>query len=392
MRIAVVCSDLGVRVPGTKGASLHLASISRALQDVGNEVLLVGVRGHGDPPSGLATLLLDHPGRTTGLRRELRKIRFTAGLVPRVLPSVAAFAPDVVYERLALFGIAGRRLAGACRARHVVEVNALLAQEEAQWRGLRLAALARQRERRVLDEADLRLPVSREVAEQVEQVSPNGLTAVLPNGLDDALFGPRPPRGPSRVSFGLPVDGPVLAFVGALRPWHGVDVAVRALPALPEAVLCIAGDGPVRDQLQLLAAELGVTGRVRWLGQLPHGDVPRLLAAADVALAPYPDLPGFGFSPLKLYEYLGAGVPVVASDLGQIRTVLDSGRWGSLVVPGDPAALAAGVRGVLAAPSTARSRADAARTMALREHSWRARATQITDLLTDMEARHALAG
>ena len=171
MRIAVVCSDLGVRVPGTKGASLHLASISRALQDVGNEVLLVGVRGHGDPPSGLATLLLDHPGRTTGLRRELRKIRFTAGLVPRVLPSVAAFAPDVVYERLALFGVAGLRLAGACGARHILEVNALLAEEEAQWRGLRLAGLARRRERAALDGADLRLPVSSEVAVQIQRVS-----------------------------------------------------------------------------------------------------------------------------------------------------------------------------------------------------------------------------
>jgi glycosyltransferase involved in cell wall biosynthesis len=392
MRIAVVCTDLGVRVPGTKGASLHLTSISRAFQDVGNEVLLVGVRGHGSPPSGLATVLLDHPGRTVGLRRELRKIRFTAGLVPRVLPSVAAFAPDVVYERLALFGIAGRQLAGNCRARHVVEVNALLAQEEAQWRGLRLAALARRRERRVLDEADLRLPVSREVAAQVARISPNGLTEVVPNGLDDALFGSRPARGPSRELFGLPVDGPVLAFVGALRPWHGVDVAVRALPALPEAVLCIAGDGPVRDHLQRLAAELGVARRVRWLGQLPHGDVPWLLAAADIALAPYPELPGFGFSPLKLYEYLGAGVPVVASDVGQIRTVLDSGRWGSLVAPGDPAALAAGVRAVLADAPTARARADAARAMALREHSWRARATRITNILCDLGARHALAG
>jgi glycosyltransferase involved in cell wall biosynthesis len=144
--------------------------------------------------------------------------------------------------------------------------------------------------------------------------------------------------------------------------------------------------------LQRLAAELGVTGRVRWLGQLPHGDVPRLLAAADVALAPYPDLPGFGFSPLKLYEYLGAGVPVVASDLGQIRTVLDSGRWGSLVAPGDPAALAAGVRAVLADAPTARARAEAARAMALREHSWRARATRITDILCDLGVRHALAG
>lgn len=392
MRIAVVCSDLGVRVPGTKGASLHLTSISRALQDVGNEVLLVGVRGHGVPHPGLATLLLDHPGRTTGLRRELRKIRFTAGLVPRVLPAVAAFAPDVVYERLALFGVAGLRLARACGARHVVEVNALLAQEEAQWRGLRLAALARCRERRVLDGADLRLPVSREVADLVEQVSASGPTEVVPNGLDDALFGSRPDGGQARRVFGLPVDVPVLAFVGALRPWHGVDVAVRALGLLPEAVLCVAGDGPVRDDLRRLAAELGVTGRVRWLGQLPHADVPRLLAAADVALAPYPELPGFGFSPLKLYEYLGAGVPVVASDIGQIRTALDFGRWGSLVAPGDPAALAAGVSAVLADPATARTRAEAARAMALREHSWRARATRITALLTDMETRHALAG
>jgi glycosyltransferase involved in cell wall biosynthesis len=392
MRIVVVCSDLGVRVPGTKGASLHLQSISQALVDVGHEVLLVGVRGHGDPPAGPATLLLDHPGRTTGLRRELRKIRFTAGLVRRVLPSVAAFAPDVVYERLALFGVAGQRLAGTCGARHVLEVNALLAEEEAQWRGLRLAALARRREHAVLDGADLRLAVSREVAEQVERVSLTGRTEVVPNGLDDALFGSRPARGPARTSFGLPDDGPVLAFVGALRPWHGVDVAVRALLLLPDAVLCVAGDGPVRDQLQRLAVELGVAGRVCWLGQLPHGDVPRLLAAADVAVAPYPQLPGFGFSPLKLYEYLGAGVPVVASDIGQVRIALDSGRWGSLVAPGDPASLAAGVRAVLADPATARSRAEAARAMALREHSWRSRATRITELLTDLEARHVLAG
>jgi glycosyltransferase involved in cell wall biosynthesis len=83
---------------------------------------------------------------------------------------------------------------------------------------------------------------------------------------------------------------------------------------------------------------------------------------------------------------------VVASDIGQIRTALDSGRWGSLVAPGDPAALAAGVRAVLADAATARTRADAARAMALQEHSWRARATRITDILVDMGVRHALAG
>src|SRR3954471_4216344 len=114
MRIAVVCSDLGVRVPGSKGASLHLQSLSRAIQDVGHEVLLVGVRGHGDPPAEFRTPLLAHPGRSTGLRRELRKIRFTAGLTRDALPAMAAFSPDVVYERLALFGVAGRRPGAPC--------------------------------------------------------------------------------------------------------------------------------------------------------------------------------------------------------------------------------------------------------------------------------------
>ena len=392
MRIAVVCSDLGVRVPGTKGASLHLESISRALADLGHDVLLVGVRGHGQPLPGIRSFLLEHPGRSTGLRRELRKIRFTAELVHAALPEVTAFAPDVVYERLALFGTAGRRLARACSARHVVEVNALLAEEEAQWRGLRLAALARRRERSVLDGADVRLAVSTEVAAQIDRVSPGGVTEVVTNGLDDTLFRVRPARGPARMFFGLPPDAPVLAFVGALRPWHGLDVAIRALPLLPTAVLCVAGDGPIRGPMGQLAEAIGVADRVHWLGHRPHAEMPRLLAAADLALAPYPELPAFGFSPLKLYEYLGAGIPVVASDIGQIRSALENGRWGSLVAPGDAEALAAGVRSVLADPAGARSRAEAARSMALEHHSWRARATRITDLLTGREAQHALAG
>src|SRR4051812_50146356 len=116
MRIAVVCSDLGVRVPGSKGASLHLQSLSRAIHAVGHEVLLVGVRGHGDPPAEFRSLLLDHPGRSTGLRRELRKIRFTAGLTRDVLPAMAAFSPDVVYERLPPFGGPRPRPAPPCGA------------------------------------------------------------------------------------------------------------------------------------------------------------------------------------------------------------------------------------------------------------------------------------
>ena len=124
MRVAVVCSDLGVRMPGTKGASLHLEAITRALAEQGHEILLVGVAGHGQPPPGDA-LLLAHPGRKTGWRRDLQRLRFTGRLARAARVQIAEFHPDVVYERLSLFGTAGARLAAHSGAAHVVEVNAL---------------------------------------------------------------------------------------------------------------------------------------------------------------------------------------------------------------------------------------------------------------------------
>jgi glycosyltransferase involved in cell wall biosynthesis len=389
VRIAVLCTDLGVRVPGEKGASLHLSAIARALARIGNEVMLIGVAGHGRPPGGVSALLLEHPGRSAGVRRELRKLAFVRGVVGRVRQPLAELGPDVVYERLSLFGVAGERLAAAVGARHVVEVNALLAAEEARWRGLRLAAHARRCEDRVLRSASLRVAVSEELAAAVRRLAPGQPTAVLPNGVDAPLFAHLPHRAPARRRLDLPGDRPVLAFAGALRPWHGVDVAIRALPHIEGAVLAVAGDGPIVAGLQRLASREGVAGRVRWLGRLPHDQIPTLLSACDVAVLPYPAVAGFCFSPLKLYEYLAAGVPVAASDIGQPGTLLrqlaaDGGLATSspvrLAAPGDPRALAQAVGELLAAPES-RSAAAAVRRRVLAEHSWDQRARELTDLL-----------
>jgi glycosyltransferase involved in cell wall biosynthesis len=160
-----------------------------------------------------------------------------------------------------------------------------------------------------------------------------------------------------------------------------VETAIAALTGVRGAVLAVAGEGPQRQALERVAAKLGMKERVRWLGPLPHIDIPALLVAFDVAVLPYPALSDFAFSPLKLYEYLAAGVPVVASDIGQVREVLEDGRWGSLVPPGDEQALAATLRSLLAAPEPARARAAEARRRTLRLHSWDERARQLGDLL-----------
>ncbi|GAC1320637.1 MAG: glycosyltransferase family 4 protein [Thermoleophilaceae bacterium] len=390
MRVASLCGDIGVRIPGEKGASLHLEAITTALARMGHDVMLIGVAGHGPPPAGVRPLLLPHPGRTEGLVRELRKIDFAEHLVAAAREPLGDFAPEVVYERLSLFGTAGHRLARATGALHVLEVNSLPAQEERRWRGLRLENLARQRQDRVLRSADLRVAVSDELAVELRRLAPWGATHVLPNGVDAEAFRHLPRRREARTQFDLPRDAHLLGFVGSLRPWHGVELAIEALGAIPDGVLVVAGDGPVRGWLEGLARDRGVAERVRWLGQVPHDRIPALLAALDIALLPYPALDGFSFSPLKLYEYLAAGVPVIASDIGQVRPLLEGGRLGQLVAPGDPAALALALERTLLDPAAARSVAAKAREAVLDDHSWDRRAQQLTTLFGGTRA-HALA-
>ncbi len=385
----MVCSDTGVRVGDGKGAALHLQAITAAFAGLGHQTEVVGVAANADGPLepwSVPQHLVPHPGRAEGALRERRK-REVVELVALVGTEAAArLRPDVVYERLSLFGTAGQRIAAASGARHALEVNALLAVEEARWRGLTDAPLAARTEASVLAAADLRVAVSEEVAAQVSAVAA-GPVVVVPNGVDVDLFARLPARADARARLGLPQDGRLLCFTGSLRPWHGLDVAVEALALLPDDVhVVVAGDGPVRGEIARRADELGVGARVHWLGQLPHGLVPVVLAACDVALAPYPDLREFAFSPLKLYEYLASGTPVVASAIGQIPQCLGQGRWGGLVTPGDPRALADGVAQVLGDPEAALSRAGRARDHALGEHGWSGRAAQILAALPERRA------
>ncbi len=377
MRIAMMCTDLGIRIPDdSKGAAIHFLAVANGFQRHGHDVLAIGVASHEPPPSQFSTYLTPHPGRAEGIERERRKLAFVEQTAVTAEAPIDSFGTDAIYERLSLFGTAGRRLAHHFGVPHLLEVNALLAREEAAWRGLHLTSLAQEREREVLEGADMCIAVSNELKEMILDVAPQAQVTVVPNGVATDRFMVREDRAVAREALALPQDAVVVTFVGSLRAWHGLDIAIAALRDLPENVrLAVAGDGPERARLAAVADALGVGARVIWLGQRPHDQIPRVLAASDVAIAPYPPLEGFAFSPLKLFEYLAAGVPVVASDLGQVRTALDNGALGILVRPGDSAALATGITEALTEP--AHARAARARILALREHSWDARVATI---------------
>ena len=144
----------------------------------------------------------------------------------------------------------------------------------------------------------------------------------------------------------VPAGARVLLAVSRLTEQKGIDVAVRALPSLPDdTVLVVLGEGPERPALESLARELGVDGRVFLPGRVP--DVAAWLRRATLLVHPA-RWEGFG---LGVLEAMLAGLPVVASDVSSLPELVVDGETGMLVRPDDPSALALGVARALDEPS-----------------------------------------
>ena len=198
---------------------------------------------------------------------------------------------------------------------------------------------------------------------------------VFPNAVDVQRFRPDPEaRAQVRASLGLTTNS-VIVFVGNFFHWHDVatllDAFARVLAKYPHARLLLVGDGAQRQAMMQRAADRGLGRAVQFTGAVPHADVPRLVAAADVAVAPYPRMTHeLWLSPLKLFEYMATGAAVVASGVGQVADVLQDGSNGLLVPPGDASAMAAAVRRLIDDAPLRSRLGRQAREDAVRKHSW----------------------
>ena len=204
---------------------------------------------------------------------------------------------------------------------------------------------------------------------------PEAKIVVLPNGVDTEAFKPNPvARAEVRASMNLG-DSPTIVFVGGFYVWHDTSTLLRSfgrvVASRPDARLLLVGDGEHRPAAARLAAELGLAGSARFVGAVPHAEVPRVLAAADIAVAPYPEMrQTMWFSPLKLFEYMASGLPIVATAVGQIAEVIRPGGNGLLVPPGDELALAAALESLVADRELRTRLGQQAREDAVRERSW----------------------
>lgn len=171
-----------------------------------------------------------------------------------------------------------------------------------------------------------------------------------------------------------------VVYVGQLYPWKGVDILIRAMKDVADRLTIVGGLPYENDMIRLkgLAQEVGVEEKVDFVGFVPPSKVAGYLASAQAAVLPLPDnvMSRHFTSPLKLFEYMAHGVPIVASDLPTVREILTDGKDAVLVKAGDPKALAEGIRKALEDPRWA-ARLSAAALRRAGEYTWEARAVRL---------------
>ena len=286
------------------------------------------------------------------------------GLASFLLRVSRAAAPRLAYESHGIAPVVSREMAR------------LLGKPELEPEPAKVARLDR-RERRVWLEARAYVAITRSLADDLAaRYGPRNDVFVVPDGAAEPRAVPAAPPSAS---------APVVGYAGHLYPWKGVDVLVRAIALVPHARGLIVGGHPGEADLarvHALVRELGIEERVRITGLVPAAQVATLLAEATMlALPNVPSVISERYtSPLKLFEYLWLGRPIVASNLAAIREVLTDGRTALLVEPGEPEALAAAIQQLSGDAALAASLGAAARRLAP-EFTWTARAARVESAL-----------
>ncbi len=364
-----MCADPGVHVFGRKGAAIHVREVIRALAERGVKVELFALSLGGDPPDDLAGVPVHaYADDPIGPLEDRERACLAANDALRVaLDRSGPF--DLVYERYSMWSYAGMESARERRVPGILEVNSPLIEEQAAHRELHDHAGADRASRRTFLAATAIVAVSRDVARYLEGFpEAGGRVHVIPNGVDPTRFAPD--RVPTRPSSGLAFN---IGFAGSLKPWHDLPLVLESFALFrkrhSDAHLLVVGEGPERQRLEAETVRRGLDTAVTFVGSVAHEDVPGLLTSMDVAVAPYPADATY-FSPLKVYEYMAAGRPIVASHVGQLAELLQDGVDALLVEPDDAKALVTAFERLYANPELRSRLGSSARSHAVKDFTW----------------------
>src|SRR3989449_8283203 len=391
MKVLYICADAGIPLDGTKGASVHVRQTIAALTRRGVDVTVLALRpGVPGPIAGRVISAGALIGRLQGRAGGRVAAQATALASAPDLDVQVPFSPgdvDVIYERYSLWSLAGAVLAERLAAPLVLEVNAPLVEEQSRYRQLDLRGVAVEIERFLARRADALLCVSSTLRDRFARLrgSREGVH-LFPNAVDLERFqeAVTSPQGAGARKAG----DTVIMFTGSFKPWHGVKDLLQAFALLlndqRRTRLVLVGGGPERESLMRCAVELRIEANVTFTGAVSPEEGPALVALADIAVASYIPLNDFYFSPLKLGEYLAAGLPVVATACGDLDPLLRDGVSSLRVPPGNVPALARALGRLTGDPELRRRLGRAGRRVAEENLSLEAATTRLLRLLVSL--------
>jgi glycosyltransferase involved in cell wall biosynthesis len=333
------------------------------------------VAAAGAGASGAAGRVTDARPSALGLLRQavgsMRYVAAERALYAEVRPDVVVARPDQVFSFL--------RSSRSARIPLVLDTDGPVEELDHYWgirsRGFRGLDAWRARRAAAL------LHISRVTGDLWRSKGiPEERLFLAPNGADPEVFRPAGDDARRATRSALGLEGRrVVGFSGNQRAWHGVGELLRAMVTLcaKDSDLRLLLIGSIEDRSALRLGDLPprlVEERVVFTGAVPYAEMPRHLDAADVLALPYPPLPLFHFSPMKMFEALALAKPIVASRQGQIGELLDGLPSARLYDPAVPGALAGAIEAGFALPCGAGA---ASRGFLEGAHTWAHRGAQV---------------
>lgn len=303
----------------------------------------------------------------------------------RIRKIVKEFKPDIIVYRQYLYNYAPIWAAKVSGLSTVAEVNSIksveigLSQNNPPW-----MSVVKWAEKYPLIRSDKIFCVSSAIKKDLDQIVNGNLVSVIPNGVDGDVFD-RNAYDPRKIKEELGIAGKtVLGYAGSYKSWHGVSLTVNVIEKLrnthPDFHLLLIGRGEtfqkVKEQIQINKLESFVTQ----IDYVPHAEMPKYLSIIDVALMTYPIFEGFYFSPLKMYEYMAVGMPVVSTNIGQIGDVIENDKTGVLV--DDPTAdnFVLAILSITEHTDNLAKISAYSRKVAIEKHSWIVNAKAVLEL------------
>lgn len=282
--------------------------------------------------------------------------------------------PDIIYTRHFVLNISPLLISKIFNLPHIVEVNGLILDELIMHDAPRIyILLAKMSEKLNYIHADKIIAITHGIKAglvNLYEISSEKIV-VIENGANTDLFKPME-EGQMKEILNLDSNTDYVCFVGSLVSWQGVEYLIRSASLIIKKYhnvkFLIVGNGPMKTELMRIAEEAGVFSKFLFVGEVQYADVPKYINACKVCVAPKKALSS-GFSPLKLYEYMACGKPVVATNLPGFE-VVEKYNAGILFDLANPDVLATAIINILDNKWLRKTMGKNGREFVLKHHSW----------------------